>query len=53
MKKTSLHIAAVTHAKPEVDATAIVDTNYDLYQGDVVRALFIDRMAALITPGKK
>ena len=53
MKKTSLHIAVITKAKPKVEATAIVDTIYDLYQGDVVRTLFIDRMAASITPKKK
>lgn len=62
MKKTSLHIAAVTAAlfastslvqaqptspaKPKVEAAVIVDTVYDLYQGDVVK---IDAKTRTIT----
>ncbi len=62
MKKSSLHIAAVTvallasaslvqaqpasPAKPKVEAAAIMDTIYDLYQGDVVK---IDAKTRTIT----
>ena len=69
MKKTSPHIALLTAAllastslvqaqpaspaKSRVEAAPIVDTIYDSYQGDVVHALFIDRMTASISPGKK
>ena len=62
MKRKTLHIAAITAAllsstalvqaqpanpaKPKVEAAAIVDTIYDLYQGDVVK---IDAKTRTIT----
>jgi hypothetical protein len=62
MKRKSLHIAAITAAllattslvqaqpaspaKPKVEAAAIMDTVYDLYQGDVVK---IDAKTRTIT----